>query len=628
VLGNDLALLGAYLDRLPRLTRPRLAVYADGELALECPLALDGRPRGEEACDYLERRQRYFASGRTFDLEGLRVHVRNGVPRERWGEYAKSLARARRAILAWCVIRAAPDIDLFVYEHLEDMQECLAAESSYVCNRLHPRVHVLLAENLPDDGGAGMARALARAALGPEAAPWVGESLAVAAADRYCGRPLGDWIAFLAEGRLLPSWDELTESAAEGAYSVHVVLPARALLLQQYALEAGKGQVRALWKGARLDKRRADTLYRKGVQLAQRSQGPRRAELPEDAPNSSPFLRGLALVESADVPCSSSLIDEALAEARRLGGGPNAASLTVFATLTDPDPPFASSERRVAFGSASDLALASAAAAIHRDGLRVLLSLEVLAQPNGAWADVWAWASPEDRSQFWKRYERVALHYALLAELCGIELYSLGSNLRESTRSALGAAGVDEAGALDPEQAEQRCTSWKELIANVHRGYGGTLTYGARFPAEAGDICFFDQLDCLGLLLYPRVPLGDGHPDGEQIRRALRYELRQALDLAVRWNKPLLLVQLGFPSRAESWATPMVPRGALDPEAQERFFEALVDVLAERGPNYESLRGFFLWNWPLDPACAGPEEAGFSLRRKPVESALTRLFTR
>jgi hypothetical protein len=111
------------------------------------------------------------------------------------------------------------------------------------------------------------------------------------------------------------------------------------------------------------------------------------------------------------------------------------------------------------------------------------------------------------------------------------------------------------------------------------------------------------------------------------LRRSLRFEVEQAIELAIRWNKPLLLV-LGFPARADSWNRPIVPRGELDPDAQERFFTALGDVLAGKLENGEALRGFFLWDWPVDPRFAGPEDGGFSLRGKPVEAALRRLFAR
>ena len=220
----------------------------------------------------------------------------------------------------------------------------------------------------------------------------------------------------------------------------------------------------------------------------------------------------------------------------------------------------------------------------------------------------------------------MALHYALLAEVLGVEFFSFGSNLREMTRTTPGGEGFEVE--LDDEQVEQRRNGWQNVITRLRGAFRGGLTYAARFPAEAQDIAFFDQLDYVGLQLYPRVPPAVGIPDDKALRGTLRFELERALELAVRWNKPLLIVQLGFPARADSWSTPMVPRGELDLEAQRRYLGALAEVLGGPLENGSSLRGLFLWNWPLDPQACGPAERGFALRGKPVEEALGRLFER
>jgi hypothetical protein len=128
-------------------------------------------------------------------------------------------------------------------------------------------------------------------------------------------------------------------------------------------------------------------------------------------------------------------VDAAIAEARALEKGPDAFSLTAFATIEDPLAPVCPARARAVYASAGDLALASSAAAAHAGDLDVLLSLEVLARPTGAWADVISWTGADDQEVFWKRYKRITDHYAILCELLGIELFSFGSNLRESART-------------------------------------------------------------------------------------------------------------------------------------------------------------------------------------------------
>lgn len=336
----------------------------------------------------------------------------------------------------------------------------------------------------------------------------------------------------------------------------------------------------------------------------------------------APFRHGLALLAGEAAGYSTRALDTALTEASALGSGPDAVSLTVFGTVEDPLPPACTLFPRAVHGSASDAALANACATARARELRVLLALEVLSGPSGAWADNISWSGAGDSPEFFERTTRVSLHYALLAELLGIEVFSLGANLREATRT-------DPRGPVrDPALFEQRRKGWKSLIARLRKAFGGGLTYTVHFPSEGHETGFLEELDFLAISLYPRLAQATRDPGDEDLRRALRFELQQALDLAVRWNKPLLIVQLGFPARAESWSTPTLPRGALDLAAQQRFYAALADVLAGPLANKSVLRGFFLWNWPLDQRLAGAREAGFGLRGKPLEAALERLFAR
>jgi hypothetical protein len=624
LLGNDLELLAAYLDELPRLSRPELVVWAGGDLALVCPLDTAGVPRQEHLHDYLARRERYFEGGATYDVEDVRVHLRHPVARTRWLEYSLALVRACKTTLDWFGVkgRKAPPIELFLYDHLEDFEECLGREALYETSRLEPRAHVLFAEGLPDDAGAAAAEVLAREVGGAPAERWLAQGQALAAAGAFFGWPLEVWVGHLAAGRCLPSFAALSAGDAATLEDELALAPARALLFQQAVAAAPPGAVRALWKGAPLDEKRVAPLYqRRGRTLAE-AQAATRRQVPRGATRALPFLNGLALVESSDVRYSSSWIEEALVEARRLEPAPNAVSLTVWAAAENPAPVLAGGSARTAFGSASDLALANAAAAARSFELEVVLALEVLAQPHGSWADALPWASPEDRWDYWRRYERVALHYALLAQLIGAKVFSFGANLRSTP------AGTFEGEEASAEQIEQRARSWKGLIARLRGGFQGALTYGASLAGEASAALFYDQLDYLGLLFYPGVPEAGRTPDDELLWRTLRFELQQALDLAVRWDKPLLLLQAGFPARREAFARPSVPRGPADFGAQARALGMLGAVLASKLENADALRGLFLWNWPIDPDPEGAGDRGFSLRGRSLETELAHLFTR
>ncbi len=632
VLGNDLELVSAYLDGIPRLTRPYLWVHSDGELALACPLTPDGRARSEEVRDHVQRRREYFEGGWTNESEGLVVHARGALERERWRAYGLALARVQRRVTGWFGAAEPPACELFLYEHLADFEWCLGESALARPNRLRPRVHVLLAPGMPDDGGAGLARVLARALAGVPSEEWLEDGLALAAAGSWWQRPLDEWIVHLATGKLLPPVTEIFAPQARERFSEHALLPARALFFRESVQGADARRVRALWKGAVLEPQKAAALYKRGVQTATGSaapapggaQGGRTKASParERRVPPTPFRHGLALVEDERARYSARGVEQALSEARALEPGPDALSLTVFASTEDPLPPLCPARVRAVYGSASDLALASVSAAARAAELTLLLSLEVLARPSGAWADVLSWTGADDQTQFWTRYRQVAEHYALLSELLGLELFSFASNLGESVRTA------GEGEEQSPELFALRRANWTSLIERLQGAYRGGLVFTAHSPAEAEAAGFLEALDYIGLLLYPHGLRTAGAPGEVELQRVLRYELQQAIDLGVRWNKPVLLVQVGFPARADSWSLPMAPRGALDLGAQQRYFEALADVLDQELENRATLRGFFLWNWPLASERAGAPEAGFSLRQKPVGAALRRLFAR
>jgi glycosyl hydrolase family 113 len=638
VLGNDPDMLAAYLDGLPRATRPHLWVHADGELALECPLALDGTPRAEEVVDYAARRAAYFAEHHRQEFEGLVVNVHGELERERWKSYGLALAGARKRTLEWLGTpdEAVPVVELYLYSHHEDFERCLGRSALSVVNRLRPQVHALLVPGAPDDGGIGLARALARALAGAPAAPWIEDGFAVAAADLWWGRPLGEWLAHLVRARLLPPPDWLVTN--DGRLSEHVLQPARALLVLELLRDAKAEprKVRALWKGAGTDARTVSTLYRRGAETAGRpgerpgAMRPSEAseetseETSDEAGGETPFRHGLALVASEGAGYGSRRLDEALAAAGELAPGPDAVSLTLRATGEDPRAPLLDPHPLSSHATTSDAALASAVAAARARGLAVLVSLEVLSYPSGAWADVISWTGADDNERFFERYTRVALHQALTCELLGVELFSFGSNLRESTRTE-----VDE-DTRDPRRLEQRLElrkkGWQSLLARLRAAYLGDLTFAARFPGEAQEVGFYDRLDYLSVVFFPPLMREPGTPEPALLARTLRYQLEQAFDLAVRWNRPLLLLQTGFPARSDSWQRPQTPRGTPDPAAQRAFLEALAGELHARHENGAVLRGFFLWNWPLDAGRA--DASGFSLRGLPDETALRRLLER
>jgi len=626
-LANDLSALAAYLDEVPRLTRPYLSVHADGELALTCPLELDGRPLAPLARDFLARREQHFALALRRTVGAFTLVARDEPDEARWRDYSRSLAAVQRRVLGWfgqAPEAPPPAVELFLYDHPEDLEWCLGVSELALANRLHPRLHVLLAPGMPDDDGQALARVLARTLVGTPEEAWMEDGLAVAAAGRWWNRPLQTWIGHLALGRNLPDLRAVLAPGARAELSPHVLLPVRGFLMQLLVqgVKSNPRLMRAAWKGADLQTKKMAAGFQAGVaRAAKAQQGGLAAKTIQQRLVTAPVRHGLALVEGPGAGYSTRATGEALDEALAFGAGPDAVALSVLAWSDDPWRALVAPRGGPLGASASDVALAAATAGARGRGARVLLALEVLTETGASWADVITWARPAHMNAFFARYARVALHYALLSELLSIEVLSLGANLRDGARTE------PREPVQDPTFFKRRAAGWKTLIQRLRGAYRGGLTYTSRFPSEAQEVGLFGELDFVSVALFPRFA-GTGVPSDGELVRLIRFELEKALELAVRWNKPLLVTQIGFPARDGSFARSAVPRGAIDPEPQRRFLEALAEVLAGRLENGPALRGFYLWNWPLDAARARGTDGGFSLRGKPVEAALTRLFAR
>jgi hypothetical protein len=661
VLGNEPDELPAYFERVPRLSRPYLWIHGDGELALECPLTLRGAPRAKEVRDYAARRAQYFAGESVFTDGPLVLHARSAPDPVLGQRYLGTLARVHARVSAWFGAEQPLPVEVWVYEHAEDLEACLGTSALSVANRLRARVHALLAPGMPDDGGLALARVLARAYAGPAAEPWIEEAFAVAAAGEWWQRPLEDWTARLGRGGIVPGMEEIVAAPGARAWSEHVLAPFRGLYLRYLLRDPtpSSSAVRAHWKGAELKGPRSSVQYQRALatvigseaakqagrdaRRARRKRGegapapaveepaagerkararrlrPGRRQAADAAtPPALAFRHGIALTGTGPA-YSARAVGHALDEARAIVPPPDALSLTVFATREDPEPPLVALEARAVHGSASDLALASACAAARARDLGVLLQLEVLAQPRGAWADNIPWTEPDDPREFFERYETVALHYALLAELLAVEVFSFGAHLRESTRTE------SPERERDPALLEMRRLGWKRVVQRMRAAYSGPLAFCARFP-EARDVGFIEGLDLIGLSLFPRVTREARAPTDDVLLRGLRNEVQAAIELGVLWNRPVLLLQLGFPARGDSWSLPMVPRGIPYPRAQQRFLAALADVLEGKLHNAGTLAGFYLWNWPVAPSSA--DAAGFSLRAPELQAVLGRLFAR
>ena len=100
---------------------------------------------------------------------------------------------------------------------------------------------------------------------------------------------------------------------------------------------------------------------------------------------------------------------------------------------------------------------------------------------RGAAAGEWRGKlAPTDRDRWYESYRSFILHYASLAEACGAQEFSVGSEL--------GSMQVD---------AER----WRSLIATVRANYRGRLLYSANWD-DYESVPFWRDLDAIGVTGY------------------------------------------------------------------------------------------------------------------------------
>lgn len=221
--------------------------------------------------------------------------------------------------------------------------------------------------------------------------------------------------------------------------------------------------------------------------------------------------------------------------------------------------------------------------AAHGRGINVCLKPMVHSKDN-----VWrAYISfPEldmdDKNSYWspwfESYKNFMLHYAELAQKCGVEMLCIGCEM-------LG--------------TEKRANDWCYLIQEIRRVYKGILIYNTNHGHE-DDQEWFDALDYIGTSAY--YPVGaeylDGPVDNSYNSLVKRWtEIRYRLDaIAMQRNKQFIFMEIGCRSVSEGTAHPWDFTLDLDYNEDEQlnFYKSCMEVFKD-DPYFA---GVFWWEWP------------------------------
>lgn len=241
----------------------------------------------------------------------------------------------------------------------------------------------------------------------------------------------------------------------------------------------------------------------------------------------------------------------------------------------------------------------------HAEGLKVLLSPHLWVGLQGTphfWRGNIKMKSNEDWEKWFKSYRQFISFWARIAEEEKVALFSVGSELVETTRA-------------QPE-------TWREIIRGVRGIYSGPCIYSANWHDEYDRIPFWDELEYAAISAY--FPIGDGSKaDRMQAADQIRDRVR---DFSERIGKPILFAESGFRSvrgagsNPSGWGESGIPAPA--PWEQALCYEVWIETFADAS----WLSGIHWWAVHSDPGYIPFVLNGFDFRGKPAEDILRQYF--
>jgi hypothetical protein len=208
--------------------------------------------------------------------------------------------------------------------------------------------------------------------------------------------------------------------------------------------------------------------------------------------------------------------------------------------------------------------------------------------------------SPRDVPRWFASYGRMLAFYARLAERTGVRQLVVGTEL---------------------EGVSGHTGRWRRLIARTRELFGGRLTYAANYD-EVFRLRFWDDLDLIGVDAY--FPLSEEpDPSVSELVEAWRRPLGKLERLGERWDRDVLLTEIGYPSAESAVRTPYEARGEQDLDLQRRAVEAALTAVAEK----PWIAGTTWWEWWSRPSKLDDGDTSLSLNGKPAADVIREWYT-
>jgi hypothetical protein len=238
-------------------------------------------------------------------------------------------------------------------------------------------------------------------------------------------------------------------------------------------------------------------------------------------------------------------------------------------------------------------------------GLYVMLKPHLdLNSDDAHWrGDIGTGFTTEDEWAAWfEAYEAMIVHYAALAEDHEIEQFCLGTEL----------AGTSK-----------REAEWRAVIDAVRDVYSGDLVYASNHGEEIS-IAWWDALEYIGVDAYYALT-SSYNPTLDDLKAALRMRLNRLKTLSQRFDRPIVITEIGYRSVDGANREPWVwgTQGGVDLHEQAICYRAFLESVWGQ----PWLAGIYWWNWDTDPDQGGEQDTGFTPHDKPAEEILQAYYS-
>jgi hypothetical protein len=241
----------------------------------------------------------------------------------------------------------------------------------------------------------------------------------------------------------------------------------------------------------------------------------------------------------------------------------------------------------------------------HGIGLKVMLKphVDLSNDPAHYRGEIGPGFSAADWAAWFASYHAFILHYAQFAAWNGCDLFCVGCELGTT------AGHADE---------------WRSIIAGIRKIYPGPLTYADNLvETDPEAVSWWDAVDFVGQDCYPTLTTAASPTVADLLEGWTSFRAKLEA-LAKKWNKPLLVTEIGCRSVVGGAQNPWdwQRQGAVDLAVQRDFYEAAFRALEGR----DWVRGIYWWQWSPDPNDGGPLDTGYTPWGKPAGDVLRAWF--